>query len=100
MNYTNMLEEMNKTIVELKDSYEQLYKIVKSSNYIENVNNSKKIIDIKSWKKHRRFKAKRSFNINEEEIFYDDLERTSICEIPLNFGKIKEFKPELYEKMV
>lgn len=103
INYSDKLEEINKVVEDLKNNYTELYNMVKSGNikYSSRKNDYYgNIVDIRPFRKHKLPKAKRKFNIKQEEISYNDLERNAICIVPLNFRKIREFRPQIHENMV
>ena len=80
INYSDKLEEINKVVEDLKNNYTELYNMVKSGNikYSNRKNDYYgNIVDIRPFRKHKLPKAKRKFNIKQEEISYNDLERNA-----------------------
>ena len=88
IDYTNQINQMNEMITNLKDSYLELANIVKANNEKEEDINNEKVIYIKKLKKQREghkhiVKEKLEYKMNED-IPYEELEKTAIYKLPIN----------------
>lgn len=101
--YNNRINQINKLVVDLKNSYVELYNMVKSSD-VENRKSSpyyaKNIVDFKTLKVNKPSKPKTLYNIDEDIIPYDELEKTAICTILVDSGKVRPFTPNVYENIM
>ena len=99
IDYAEQINYMNEMITNLKDSYLELSNIVRTNNLeISQIdNNIDNIIDLKLLKKQKEQKEpkqkKKVFSI-EDEISYDELEKTAVCIIPLKTKNDESYKKE------
>lgn len=115
IDYTEQINNMNEMISNLKDSYLELSNIVRTKNNGEEAINHKNVIDLKSLKKQKeqrqeeqtqdqiqkltRQLKKRVFSI-EEDISYEDLEKTAVCVIPIDKKDASNLAEVTYENMI
>lgn len=111
INYTEQINHMNEMISNLKDSYLELSNIVRTTTNGEQQINNENVIDLKTLKKQKeeqiqnqtqrltRQLRKRVFSI-EEDISYEDLEKTAVCVIPIDKKDTSNLAEVTYENMI
>lgn len=111
INYTEQINHMNEMISNLKDSYLELSNIVRTTGNGEQQINNENVIDLKTLKKQKeeqiqnqtqrltRQLGKRVFSI-EEDISYEDLEKTAVCVIPIDKKDTSNLAEVTYENMI
>lgn len=111
INYTEQINHMNEMISNLKDSYLELSNIVRTTSNGEQQINNENVIDLKTLKKQKeeqiqnqtqrltRQLRKRVFSI-EEDISYEDLEKTAVCVIPIDKKDVSNLAEVTYENMI
>lgn len=111
INYTEQINHMNEMISNLKDSYLELSNIVRTTGNGEQQINNENVIDLKTLKKQKeeqiqnqtqrltRQLEKRVFSI-EEDISYEDLEKTAVCVIPIDKKDTSNLAEVTYENMI
>lgn len=111
INYTEQINHMNEMISNLKDSYLELSNIVRTTSNGEQQINNENVIDLKTLKKQKeeqiqnqtqrltRQLRKRAFSI-EEDISYEDLEKTAVCVIPIDKKDASNLAEVTYENMI
>ena len=105
IDYTEQINQMNEMIENLKDSYLELSNIIRT-NRKEKIEN-KNVIDIKSLKRQKtekEGKAKKQKNklyySLDEDISYNELEKTAMCIVPIKPKSINNTGSESYEKFM
>lgn len=94
MNYTEQIIQINEILTDLKDSYLELSNRIRT-NTIENEEiDSKNIIDMKAFRRQRN--KKKVYSI-EEEIPYQELEKTATYIIPIQRKVSGSSSEETYE---
>lgn len=83
IDYTEQIEQINDTLINLKDSYLELSNQVKNKQ--EEIVDNDKIITIKSYQEKKK-KGKKKFFILNEDITYESLEKTAQYVINLKNG--------------
>lgn len=111
INYTEQINHMNEMISNLKDSYLELSNIVRTTSNGEQQINNENVIDLQTLKKQKeeqvqnqtqrltRQLRKRVFSI-EEDISYEDLEKTAVCVIPIDKKDASNLAEVTYENMI
>ena len=103
ISYNEQIAEIKEVIGDLRDNYSELYNTVMNLNNKDYRNSpyyAKNIIDIQSYKTYKENKPKDLYDITKEVIKYEDLEKTAICNVPINSGKIRSFLPKTYENIM
>lgn len=96
IDYSAKINDISNIVLTLQNNYSELSNIIKSSYYEDSLNNSyysQNIIDLKLLKKN---KTKKTYDINQEIIPYNELEKSSLYIIPINSNKIRSFNKEQY----
>lgn len=81
IDYTKQISQINEMITALNNNYLELSNRLITNNIEEERVNNKNIIDIKLLKKQKREKKKEVFSL-DEDISYEELEKTAFCIIP------------------
>ncbi len=82
INYNKQFENINEMLINLKDNYLELSNKIELNNYEEEQIDRENIIDIKALKKQKRSNSKKKEFLLQEDISYEDLEKTAFCVIP------------------
>lgn len=99
INYTQQIDKINEMMINLKDSYLELSNMIRTSNIneFEEVDNTN-VINIKTLKQQKEKTQKLGEYSLDEDIPYEDLEKTAMYIIPLNQNAESDFEDSRYEE--